>query len=169
MGHAGGTNLALHSLPFVILNLHIVAPFNCTFNVLSWNMILAFSWDKLLGTSFLPFYCSWVWAILYDCIGPGWLWYLFKHLQVWYLFKHLQVRAILYIFFCVSVEIMSAKLRKSLVTGLLQWQTWFALLNSCSHQLTVVLLFIHLAILILTALWAQLSSKIFLELELWEY
>jgi len=31
MGHAGGTNLALHSLPFVILNLHILAPFNCTF------------------------------------------------------------------------------------------------------------------------------------------
>jgi hypothetical protein len=35
MGHAGGTNLALHYLHFGILNLHILSPFNFTFNVLS--------------------------------------------------------------------------------------------------------------------------------------
>lgn len=103
MGHAGGTNLALHSLPFVILNLHILAPFNCTF-------------------------------------------------------------------FCVSVEFMSAnrKIPCYWLTAV-TYQTLFPLFNSCSHQLTVVLLFIHLAILILIARLAQFSSKIFLELELWEH
>lgn len=47
-------------------------------------------------------------------------------------------------------------------------QTWIALLNSHSHQLTAVLLFICLAILILTVFLALFSS-IFLELRPWEH
>ena len=90
---------------------------------------------------------------------------------MWYLFNHLQVRAILYIFFVLALKSCLQNGENPLLLAYCYdiHQTWFALLNSCSHQLTVVLLFIHLAILILTALWAQLSSKIFLELELWEY